>query len=558
MFASSSFFSELVQTRSRSDGQTSSSNDERPSVTRDYDVSSSWPSTHKTDYFCSSLIHNIHIHNIYLWYVAPATYDRERRHTHSISTSNKPKHQAMPKSKVAKRKAPESTGEVWTAEHHLIQAEKRKKKLSLEKLQKRQERTALLTRDTQEKRDQAKLKLHITQTKRKLEKLKQRLETWDDVAEKELQRQEEERLRKEKEARNKPKERYRRPGPETWKLKGAARPAWQVYDFDTRYVDPHIKAHEEAKLKAQRSRNILALFKGRLGEENNPSIPQPFAREYLSLLMQLGLLHLQAKQFKSARSALIECMEYDSQDQPITPARCHLMRLYMEANRPDSARRLWEKLPEADSSVWIRYSAALVEFVSWNILNEPESTRETAEAQLAKAIKANVFCAYYLAFWETFNEAMDYTDDIEDAHEGSPLEEAIEYANSEQYGAWQGTDGALEWLREVVLKAIQGLPVANGNLKPADLEWRQKLSELQIESFESQVDDKEEGASQSNADDADNDDDDDDDDSVVEEGSTAEAELEPVPDTDMFRGMFETAMEMLEEAGEFQKINRNE
>jgi hypothetical protein len=441
----------------------------------------------------------------------------------------------MPKSKVAKRKASESSssnGQVWTAQHHQIQAEKRQKKLSLEKLQKRQERTALLTRDTQEKRDQAKLKLHITQTKRKIEKLRERLETWDDVAEKELQEQKEQRMRKEEEARNKPKERYRRPGPETWKLKGAARPAWQVYDFDTRYVDPHIKAHEEAKLKAQRSRNVLALFKGRLGEQDNPNIPQPFAREFLSLLMQLGLLHLQAKQLKSARTALIECMEFDSQEQPITPARCHLMRLYMEANRPDSARRLWEKLPPTDPSVWIRYSAALVEFVSWNILNEPESTREIAEAHLVKAIKANVFCAYYLAFWKTFDEAMDYTDDIEDAHEGSPLEEAIEYANSEQgYGAWQGTDGALDWIRDVIIRGLNETSsgVASGDLKSDDLEWRSKLRALEVA-----PDDGESGGRHDNE-------------------SVKDNDAGPEPDTEMFCGMFETAMEMLEESGELRK-----
>lgn len=36
-------------------------------------------------------------------------------------------------------------------------------------------------------------------------------------------------------------------------MQGAARPTWEVYDFDTRYVDPYIKDQEEAHKKAKRS-----------------------------------------------------------------------------------------------------------------------------------------------------------------------------------------------------------------------------------------------------------------------------------------------------------------
>ena len=98
----------------------------------------------------------------------------------------------------------------------------------------------------------------------------------------------------------------------------------------------------------------------------------------------------------------------------------------MEANRPESARRLWERLSPNDPSVWIRYSAALIEFVSWSVLKEESSNRDTAERLLASAIKTNIYCAFYLAFFDTFDEVMDYTDEIEDATDDSPLEQAIE------------------------------------------------------------------------------------------------------------------------------------
>ena len=381
--------------------------------------------------------------------------------------------------KSSKRGRSSRDATVWSACDHDIRKAKRQRK-SDEKREERENRSALLTRGSREKREEGKLRLHIVRVQRQVERLRSRLEVWDDVEEKanRVQAEELEKQKAAEEASSTPKKKKGRKGPETWKLKGAARPAYQVYDFDTRYIDPHSLAHEEAKKKAGRCRNLIQLYRGRFGnEESHGGPPQPQCREFLALLMQLGLLHVQAKKFKSARGAFLECMELDSMENPITPARCHLMRLYMEMNRPESARRLWERLSFDDPSVWIRYSAALVEFVSWKLLEEDGSTQESAERLLTHAIRSNVFCAYYLAFSDTFNDVMEYTDDIEDAHEGQSLEEAIEYCCSEQFGAWKGTDGALEWLREVVLRAIHGHPVT-GNLSPEDLEWQGKLKDI--------------------------------------------------------------------------------
>merc|ERR1712161_41015 len=125
-----------------------------------------------------------------------------------------------------------------------------------------------------------------------------------------------------------------------------------------------------------------------------------------------------------------------------------------EANRPDSARRLWENLSPTDPAVWIRYSAVLIEFVSFKILREEGSSESKCEFHLAAAIKSNIFCAYYIAFFDSFNKVMEYTEDIENADESSPLEEAIEYCNSEQMGAWLGTNGATDWVRNFLVRNL--------------------------------------------------------------------------------------------------------
>lgn len=406
----------------------------------------------------------------------------------------------MPKKKACSKRRRDET---WTGLEHAIRSASKLKKSSSYQ----ERRKAALSRDS---RESQKLQLHIVKTQREIGTLRAKLKAWDDV-------EEAERIRKEKETQ--PPKKKGKKGPETWKLRGAARPAWEVYDFDTRYEDKHAMAHDEACEKAKRSRNILVLYKGRMGQQVGP--PQPASRNFLALLMQLGHLCLQAKKYKAARAAFIECMDLDGTDEPITSARCQLMRLYLEANRPESARRLWERL-ENDTSVWIRYSAALVEYVSWKLLEEKGSTRESAEALLAKAIQANVFCAYYLAFSETFDTVMEYTEDIEDANEET-LEEAIEYCCSEQHGAWMETEGSIEWLKQVILRALNGGVVAGGKLTKTDLEWEERLEQLVQEQIEYENDEM--------------------------EAETKDEEEEH--DTKMFAGMFRTGMEMLQDAGEF-------
>ena len=428
----------------------------------------------------------------------------------------------MPKNAATKKRRREET---WTATDHSIRKAKQQSKSHGEEVTYRERRTAVLARGSRDQTDSQKLRLHTVKTEREIDKLRKRLCAWDDVeeAEKEKKRsQEEEERQKEKEEPVTKKKKGRK-GPESWKLRGAARPASEVYDFDTRYVDVHAKAHEEAKEKAKRSRNILVLYKGRMGEESGP--PQPQSRNFLALLMQLGHLCLSAKKYKAARAAFIECMDLDGTEQPITSARCQLMRLYLEANRPDSARRLWERLPN-DTSAWIRYSAALVEYVSWALLKEKDSTRNSAELLLAKAVQANVFCAYYLAYSDTFENVMEYTEDIENADEQT-LEEAIEYCSSEQHGAWLGTEGAIEWLRKVILRALRDQPIANGALTSSDLEWQDRLKELEDEYDNEQR---------------------------TDEADKSQSDDEEEPDVKMFAGMFRTGMEMLQDAGEFNKV----
>ena len=343
-----------------------------------------------------------------------------------------------------------------------------------------------LSHDTQEIRENKRLKLHISHVQRQLDELRKNLEQWDELEETEKRRKaEQEELKRRDEIASGPptiheiaaRMRFKRYHPSNWKLRGAARPAWEVYDFDTRYVCPHQQAFKDSAEKAKRLQNIFSLFRGKFASEN---APQPQCRNYLSLLNQFGLLNLEAKRFKSARMAFKECMELEGNDPSlvVSPARCRLMRMYLENNRPDEARKLFQEIPD-DTSAWIQYSAALVEYVSWKLLGEEGSSEQQALEQLSRAIKSNVFCAYHLAFSDTFSKFIEYSADIEDGPEGT-LEEAIEYCASEQMNIWIETEGAIDWIKSVVLTVLNGTPLTQkSGIIRDDLEWEKKLSEAE-------------------------------------------------------------------------------
>lgn len=268
------------------------------------------------------------------------------------------------------------------------------------------ERTALLTHDTKEKRGDLKLQLHLRRTQRSIDHLRQRLENWDPVEEEEKRKQQEASEAEEGEPR---KKRPKWNSPETWKLRGAARPAWMVYDFDTRYVDPHIQAHEKAKEKRGRLVNLLSTA------SSCDLTTMEVGRDFLTLLMQHGHLNQEAKKYSTARESFLECLELDKGS--ATTAAESLISMYMELQKYESALKLGLERPD-DTGVVLRYSTALAA----HILQKPDASQS-----MEKAVRCNVFCAQYLRNVEVFKSVVECTDEIEEVE--SDLEEALEYCD---------------------------------------------------------------------------------------------------------------------------------
>jgi hypothetical protein len=413
----------------------------------------------------------------------------------------------------------------WSREDHELRQDRNNRAVSAKK----EHRQRILSHYTRDNHNSIKLKLHITKTQREIENLRKRLKQWDPVEEAEIKRKrlvdEEKRLRQD-DGEPQPQKRRGRKGPETWKLKGAARPASEIYDFDTRYVDPHMKAHKQAEQKVSRSLNVLAEQYHATFLEKTGQV----GRGYLGLLMQLGHLSLEKKQFKTSRACFLEVMQLEGCE-PITTARDSLMRMYMQLGRTEAAVRLGERLQD-DTSVWIRYSHALAVH-----LQRVELGGTTTNVDcLVSAVRANPFCAFYLAFNDVFSRVMEYTEDLEDTEDvpQSSLEEAIEYCSSGAAKAWEES-GAASVVRTLLSQASRG---SNEQLKPADVEWSERLDKIEAD-FDSRHNCSEGDEHKD-----------------VEDGeSSAEDEEAFAPDVKMYAGMFRTAMEMLQESGQMTAIS---
>jgi hypothetical protein len=349
-------------------------------------------------------------------------------------------------------------------------------------------RTAL-AHDTQDQIDTKKLVLHLSHLHREIDKLRQTLTHWDEEEQQNRLMPQESKRQQQQEAESRPRtlaekaaRKRQKMDPSNWKLRGAARPAWEVYDFDTRYVCPHTLEQERHRERTKRLVNLLVLYRGQFGREGLPTV----CRTFLSLLMQYGTLCVEAKRFRSAREAFLECIELEGSSHTatsttpttttslsntytsITNARCRLMRMYIDQKRLDSARTLLDKtITYHDCSAWITYGASIVRYISWKESQVTASSSESGgdgitttnevsneiitQQTLRRALESNIFLAYYLAFYDTFTTTMEYTQDvIEDAEPGT-LEEAIEYCSSEQMNLWIKTEGAMEWIRSRLL-----------------------------------------------------------------------------------------------------------
>ncbi|KAH7468454.1 hypothetical protein KRP22_012087 [Phytophthora ramorum] len=228
--------------------------------------------------------------------------------------------------------------------------------------------------------------------------------------------------------------------PSEWKLKGAARPAALLAKIAAGELDEcgneFPKPLETFDLYAQ------TLQDGNLAENEH-------TKTYLSMLKQLAAACCEAGMADRGIKNYELCMSLDKTDS--FHSREGLACALVDEGRGAEARKLIDEHKDDESAV-LAYCQVIIEYVSWEVLEEEGSSEEVVQEALRKAFALNPFMAVVIAYHEAFFQSVEYVDEIKDPKRGS-VEEAFVYV-SQNVGVWVDTVGAYEW----IAKELHELP----------------------------------------------------------------------------------------------------
>ncbi|TMW67739.1 hypothetical protein Poli38472_007411 [Pythium oligandrum] len=222
--------------------------------------------------------------------------------------------------------------------------------------------------------------------------------------------------------------------PHEWKLKGAARPAAMLARIAAGELDQ--EGNEIPK-----PIETFDLFKQTM-QEGKMAI-NPNTREYLIIMKQLADACCQARMSDRGIQHYQKCMKLDKED--TLRSREGLACALIDEGRGDEARALVDKYNGSASAV-LAYCRVIIEYVSWEVLEEKGSSEEVVREAFLKAFELNPFIAVFIAAHESFFQSVEYIEDIKDPKVGSIEESFVYCANN--IGVWLDTVGACAWIEK--------------------------------------------------------------------------------------------------------------
>jgi hypothetical protein len=223
-------------------------------------------------------------------------------------------------------------------------------------------------------------------------------------------------------------------GPETWKLRGAARP-WAelpenregpaIEDENGRAITPYVDG-------ADKWNGLMGKFSA-----------DPETREYLSVLFKFAEACCESGFTNQACEHYEEALRLDKEDK--MGARARMVSCLMDDGEAQRARGVIDA--DTTGNAAMQYHKAMIEFVAWSINDEVEggACEELATAELKKAFDANPYFLVWVVHENVFNQVVEYVNEIKEweTQPGS-VEEAFVVAGRDG-PLWAETDGALEW-----------------------------------------------------------------------------------------------------------------
>ncbi|KAL3665929.1 hypothetical protein V7S43_009349 [Phytophthora oleae] len=222
--------------------------------------------------------------------------------------------------------------------------------------------------------------------------------------------------------------------PSEWKLTGAARPAAMLAKIAAGELDEC--GNEFPKPVETFDLYEKMVKQGYLAENKD-------TKEYLGLLKQLAAACCEAGMSDRGIKNYELCMSLDKTDS--FHSREGLVCALVDEGRGAEARTLIEEHKDENSAV-LAYCQVIIEYVSWEVLEEDGSSEEVVQKAFRKAFALNPFMAVVIAYHDTFFQVMEYVDEIKDPKRGS-IEEAFVYI-SQNIGVWVDTVGAYQWIEK--------------------------------------------------------------------------------------------------------------
>lgn len=279
----------------------------------------------------------------------------------------------------------------------------------------------------------------------------------------------------------------RGPTPQSeWKLKGAARPAALL----ARIAAGELDERGDELPQPIETYNLYdqTLKAGNFSERAE-------TREYLRIMKQLAEACCNAGMPDHGIKHYESCMQLDTDDS--MRSREGLACVLVDESRGAEARELIEKFNGVQNSAVLAYCQVIIEYVSWEVLEEEGSSEEIVRAAFLKAFQLNPFIAVFITAHETFFEVVEYIEEIKEPVAGS-IEEAFVYC-SQNIGVWIDTVGADAWIE----KELAQLPEPEASEKNVSDEMYLGMYQTAVEMHKEAVAEAEREAAENSDDDVD-------------------------------------------------------
>ncbi|CCI44901.1 unnamed protein product [Albugo candida] len=229
--------------------------------------------------------------------------------------------------------------------------------------------------------------------------------------------------------------------PHEWKLKGAARSAALL----ARIEAGELNEYGEELPKPEEVYDLFTMM-----HEKGCFATNDDTKQLLVVLRDLAGACWDAQLTNRAIQYYQQYLDLDPQD-TFMISEDYVCALIDEGRGVEARQVIKTRTERVENSAILAYCQVLLEYISWEVLEEANSCEEHVREALQNAFKLNPFIAVFLAAHETFLDVVEYVEEIRRPTKAGSIDECFVYA-SKNIGVWIDTVGACAWIEKELLE----------------------------------------------------------------------------------------------------------